>query len=452
LGENLVEGFHSRIRIFTLLKFAFLLKYICLFGHITQLSIQKILIKLKKGEILMKSKSITRGFQILTAMVLILVSCLAIIPPQPVSAKVDTTGSTVVANIDNQEFPDDIFRHYVAQTYDLNHDSLLSEYEVSQAINLDISGMGVYDLDGIQNLTELENIDVSDNHISCMDFETTFSIIDPVSFDASGQIVDVYVNEVSQDEYKVTFPWEMFIKNQFGSGEYRGYFSYTSTPEHTQWVYTIINNMFTRTAKDGRITIYCDSSSQELYMIVKDPTITELYFWFETFAYEAVEGSEPQYKYLSGKFVLHQGETKVSYLANQGVIEYTILIPKTITVVGNRESDKFQVAVDTSQDFILEPYAKVDVKIRDTVNKFYLVCADDSLKYNLTETSVLTADIANNPLVAFKAKTDKPIEVFINFDPTPAKYAGEYSDLMIFAITYNNSATTTTPAIPAVTD
>jgi hypothetical protein len=180
------------------------------------------------------------------------------------------------------------------------------------------------------------------------------------------------------------------------------------------------------------------ANPDELYLICKDTTTDTIYFQVGTNGKYAGSATNETAK-LSGKFVLHFSETEIFYNANNGLVDYTIEIPKTVEVAGNRETDKFQVKIDTTQKFMLEYGGKVNVKIKNTANAYKLVNNDDNLPYNLTATSSDTSDISNNPLVSFVNKTDNPKNVYINFTPANAKYAGKYSDLMTFDISYNKT-------------
>ena len=63
-------------------------------------------------------------------------------------------------------FPDDIFRDYVKQHFDTDHNNRLSETEIAAATTLDITNAGVTDLTGLEYLTGLTTLKAADNGLS----------------------------------------------------------------------------------------------------------------------------------------------------------------------------------------------------------------------------------------------------------------------------------------------
>ncbi len=77
------------------------------------------------------------------------------------------TGNGVIINEEN--FPDEAFRQYISANLDTNSDNLLSDKEISEITSLDVSGMGIYNLQGVEYLSQLTELDCSNNPIAYLD-------------------------------------------------------------------------------------------------------------------------------------------------------------------------------------------------------------------------------------------------------------------------------------------
>ena len=77
--------------------------------------------------------------------------------------------SEIFIPIDEDHFPDAFFRGYMTEYADMDADGQLSEEEVSGVTGIDVSGMGIQDLKGIEYFTELESLDCSDNELTSLD-------------------------------------------------------------------------------------------------------------------------------------------------------------------------------------------------------------------------------------------------------------------------------------------
>jgi hypothetical protein len=137
---------------------------------------------------------------------------------------------------------------------------------------------------------------------------------------------------------------------------------------------------------------------------------------------------------VGGSGTTNTAQTTLYYNNNASVIEYTILIPMVIQVTGTRSTDMFQIKIDTTTDFLIEPNASVQVAVDKTSD--YLVNVSDQVPYTLTSSSNLTTPISNSPLVSFSTASDAPKDVYIYFDPDEADYVGSYGDIMNFTISY----------------
>ena len=77
--------------------------------------------------------------------------------------------SEIFIPIDEDHFPDAFFRGYMTEYADMDADGQLSEEEVSGVTGIDVSGMGIQDLKGIEYFAELESLDCSDNELTSLD-------------------------------------------------------------------------------------------------------------------------------------------------------------------------------------------------------------------------------------------------------------------------------------------
>ncbi|MBR4345253.1 MAG: hypothetical protein IKP88_21530, partial [Lachnospiraceae bacterium] len=79
------------------------------------------------------------------------------------------TGKPVSINETN--FPDDIFRNYVSENYDINHNGVLSLDEISEAKEMYLNGYGsdLTSVEGICLLNKLEYIECNDNAVKSID-------------------------------------------------------------------------------------------------------------------------------------------------------------------------------------------------------------------------------------------------------------------------------------------
>ncbi len=64
-------------------------------------------------------------------------------------------------NIDAVSFPDEIFRGYVSSTFDTNSDGKLCSTEILNATSVDLTGLDVASIKGIEYLTQVEELTVS---------------------------------------------------------------------------------------------------------------------------------------------------------------------------------------------------------------------------------------------------------------------------------------------------
>lgn len=78
----------------------------------------------------------------------------------------DTAEATSDVAIDSTNFPDEQFRIYLQNNFDLDNDGKLSASEISAAKIINVSGLGISKLTGIEYFTSLTELNASDNKLS----------------------------------------------------------------------------------------------------------------------------------------------------------------------------------------------------------------------------------------------------------------------------------------------
>ena len=85
-----------------------------------------------------------------------------------------TLGSSVTVgtsgvSIDKENFPSDSFRNYVYMEFDMNSDGILSESEIANVTEIDVSFYNAASLKGVEYFTELTYLDCSSNMLTSLD-------------------------------------------------------------------------------------------------------------------------------------------------------------------------------------------------------------------------------------------------------------------------------------------
>ena len=71
--------------------------------------------------------------------------------------------------IDATNFPDEIFRTYVQENFDTTADGILSESELRQATEINVSYKGISDLTGVEYFTALQALNCGANSLTTLD-------------------------------------------------------------------------------------------------------------------------------------------------------------------------------------------------------------------------------------------------------------------------------------------
>ncbi len=95
-------------------------------------------------------------------------------------------------SIDMYNFPDSVFRRYVVENCDWIQDGYLTEEEILSVVRMDVSGMGIHNLQGIEYFTFLESLDCSDNHLTSLDLSSNTRLRD---LQADSNCLDVKVDD-----------------------------------------------------------------------------------------------------------------------------------------------------------------------------------------------------------------------------------------------------------------
>ncbi len=76
---------------------------------------------------------------------------------------------TNITGINEIEFPDDIFRQYVADNLDTDDDGVLSATEIMNVTEIRVSKMGISDLTGVGNFINLDTLVCEENNLTALD-------------------------------------------------------------------------------------------------------------------------------------------------------------------------------------------------------------------------------------------------------------------------------------------
>ena len=81
----------------------------------------------------------------------------------------ETEGSTEGIAIDAMNFPDETFRTYVQENFDPTADGILSESELRQVTEINVSYKGISDLTGVEYFTALQALNCGANSLTTLD-------------------------------------------------------------------------------------------------------------------------------------------------------------------------------------------------------------------------------------------------------------------------------------------
>lgn len=81
-----------------------------------------------------------------------------------------------VVNINSINFPDDNFRAYISDNLDVNADNILSGDEIEQTVSMDVNGLEISSLAGIEYFTKLEELYCYSNKLASLDVSKNINL------------------------------------------------------------------------------------------------------------------------------------------------------------------------------------------------------------------------------------------------------------------------------------
>ncbi|MBR3917184.1 MAG: leucine-rich repeat domain-containing protein, partial [Clostridia bacterium] len=145
---------------------------------------------------------------------------------------VESDNATAITSVEINEanFPDDVFRQYVAEKFDENNDWTLSYDEVMNVTNISLDESNLYDLTGIQYFKNLSSLWCYDNNLTTLDVSenTALKILvcdynELTSLDVSNNtaLTELYLNDNKLTSLDVSnntaLEWLYFDNNQLTS-------------------------------------------------------------------------------------------------------------------------------------------------------------------------------------------------------------------------------------------
>lgn len=127
--------------------------------------------------------------------------------------------STEVA-VNTTNFPDAVFRSYVLDNFDTDHNNALSDEEIKAVTEINIKGLGIKKLKGVEQFTSLKELNASDNKLTTVDLtkNTKLTYIN-VSKNSLAGTLDlskcrsmVYVVYSNNALTKITMPDKKYMK------------------------------------------------------------------------------------------------------------------------------------------------------------------------------------------------------------------------------------------------
>ena len=114
---------------------------------------------------------------LLVGLSLVLLSCGAWAMDPGIRAE-EVVEEDVEVAIDAKNFPDEVFRQYVASSFDQDANMKLDKYEMDQVINIDLWGQEIYSLQGIEFFTNLSFLSCSNLKLTKLDLHANTQLMD----------------------------------------------------------------------------------------------------------------------------------------------------------------------------------------------------------------------------------------------------------------------------------
>ena len=118
----------------------------------------------------------------MTAALLISASTLGYLPQDSIIISNVTANAAeeeiTSVEINETNFPDAIFRKYIADNFDKDDDGVLSAEEITAVTEIDVHNKGISDLTGIEYFENLEYLDCSLNKLTTLDLNNNTALIE----------------------------------------------------------------------------------------------------------------------------------------------------------------------------------------------------------------------------------------------------------------------------------
>ncbi len=116
------------------------------------------------------------------AALLALMLTLAVLPTSSFALTVPRASKPLVVKdgpveINAANFPDEIFRGFVSEEFDIDSDGILSEAEIAEVDTIDVTSMGIADLSGVEYFTALQYLFCDDNAITELDISNNSELV-----------------------------------------------------------------------------------------------------------------------------------------------------------------------------------------------------------------------------------------------------------------------------------
>jgi Leucine-rich repeat (LRR) protein len=103
--------------------------------------------------------------------------------------------------INSTNFPDPVFRAYIAAEIDKNHDGVLAPEEIAEVKEIYLAKKGILSLQGIHFFTELETLDCSNNQLTALDISKNSKLVQLQCFENQLTELDVSKNTLLKTFY-----------------------------------------------------------------------------------------------------------------------------------------------------------------------------------------------------------------------------------------------------------
>ena len=140
--------------------------------------------------------------------------------------------------VNESNFPDEPFRNYISDNIDTSSDGHLSHTELSAVIAMDISGLGIHSLQGIEHFTDLESLDCSDNHLTSLDLSANTRLRD---LQADSNCLDVKVDDEKRFDLRDLPGFDMSKVSDWQGGHVEDSILYFEE-EIVTYTYRVVNN------------------------------------------------------------------------------------------------------------------------------------------------------------------------------------------------------------------